>query len=225
MSIGNGPKSDMKSSHPGPGIYEISCMVYGTMIVVGLIICRYVHANLGTTFAIRTADFSSGKLLLIALLLTGILQVLSYFFEEAFDSYRMFREDLVRMFGPLTGIGAFFLAVSSAIGEEILFRGAIQPWAGLILTSIGFGMLHLGPEGRIASWSVWAFTAGMLLGWSTHVTGSILPAMIAHFLTNMISITRLRLQYQKAVRDLQEALGGPESPQTPASEAADQKST
>ncbi|HVX28869.1 MAG TPA: type II CAAX endopeptidase family protein, partial [Nitrolancea sp.] len=39
--------------------------------------------------------------------------------------------------------GALMLGISAGLGEEILFRGAIQPRYGLVFTSIVFALLHV----------------------------------------------------------------------------------
>lgn len=39
--------------------------------------------------------------------------------------------------------GALILGISAGLGEEILFRGAIQPRYGLVFTSIVFALLHV----------------------------------------------------------------------------------
>jgi membrane protease YdiL (CAAX protease family) len=37
----------------------------------------------------------------------------------------------------------FFLAIAAGVGEELLFRGALQPVFGLVTTSIMFGLIHV----------------------------------------------------------------------------------
>ncbi len=42
-----------------------------------------------------------------------------------------------------SGWWSLFLALSAGVGEEILFRGALQPRFGLIVTSLTFALLHV----------------------------------------------------------------------------------
>lgn len=76
------------------------------------------------------------------------------------------------------------LAVLSGFGEEVLFRGALQPLLGLVLTSLIFGALHVGPDRRYLVWTLWAVVAGFVLGMLYNVTGGILAPATAHALNN-----------------------------------------
>lgn len=76
------------------------------------------------------------------------------------------------------------LALLSGVGEEALFRGALQPLLGLVLTSILFGALHVGPDRRYLVWTLWAIVAGFVLGMLYNVTGGILAPAVAHALNN-----------------------------------------
>jgi uncharacterized protein len=81
---------------------------------------------------------------------------------------------------------AFLAAVSAAIGEEILFRGALQPIFGIIPTTLLFALLH----------SQYAFTPGSV---AILVVGgafaylkqwqSTTAAIIAHFAYNFILLS------------------------------------
>ncbi|MEO0565779.1 MAG: CPBP family intramembrane glutamic endopeptidase, partial [Chloroflexota bacterium] len=78
---------------------------------------------------------------------------------------------------------AFLAAASAAIGEEILFRGALQPIFGLIPTTLLFALLH----------SQYAFTPGSLaivlvggvFGWLKNRQRTT-AAIIAHFTYNFV---------------------------------------
>jgi membrane protease YdiL (CAAX protease family) len=100
---------------------------------------------------------------------------------------------------------ALYLAVLTGFGEELLFRGAIQPFAGLLLTSALFGLLHMGQNGILSAWSVWAFLAGLLLGWMYDETASLWPPIIAHFCVNAVSILSLRRAYRNLPGHLERA--------------------
>lgn len=68
---------------------------------------------------------------------------------------------------------AALLGLVAGIPEEILFRGAMQPAFGLVLTSLCFGVLH----GITRAYFVYATLAGMMLGalavWSDGLWASI----------------------------------------------------
>lgn len=178
-------------------MFRISTVVYGVMAVLGLAILYWGHETLEQVFAVPKEPLRASRLVLTGLLGAGLLMILSYFFEDWFPSFRSLKSAITRLLGPCSVFMAFYLALVSAVGEEVLFRGAIQPFAGLVVTSILFGLLHMGPDGRISAWSLWAMLAGLLLGWMFNETGSLWPPIIAHFGVNAVSILRLRRAYRK----------------------------
>lgn len=76
------------------------------------------------------------------------------------------------------------VSLFSGIGEEALFRGAVQPEFGLVAAAVAFGVLHTGPDRRYLLWTVWALLAGLLFGWLFWVTGGLLAPVLAHALHN-----------------------------------------
>lgn len=76
------------------------------------------------------------------------------------------------------------LSVFSGIGEEVFFRGAVQPEFGIVIASLAFGLLHVGPDRRFVIWTVWAVAAGFLFGALFIATGGIAAPVIAHTLHN-----------------------------------------
>lgn len=88
------------------------------------------------------------------------------------------------------------LAVAPAICEELAFRGFIltglrhtgRKWTAILVSSVFFGAAH-----GVLQQSITAAFLGMLLGFITVQSGSILPAMLYHFLHNSFALTRDRL--------------------------------
>jgi membrane protease YdiL (CAAX protease family) len=78
---------------------------------------------------------------------------------------------------------AFFLAITVALGEEILFRGAIQPVFGLWMTSIYFALLHTQYTLTPASLTIVVVALG--LGWLRH-RYSTTAAIVGHFVYNFV---------------------------------------
>lgn len=76
------------------------------------------------------------------------------------------------------------VSVFSGVGEEALFRGAVQPEFGLVAAAVAFGVLHVGPDRRYLLWTAWALLAGFLFGGLYAVTGGLLAPIIAHTLHN-----------------------------------------
>jgi CAAX protease family protein len=76
--------------------------------------------------------------------------------------------------------GLALVAVFSGVGEETFFRGAIQQEFGLVVASLVFGLVHVGPDRRYLVWTVWAVLAGFLFGTLYEVTGGLLAPILAH---------------------------------------------
>lgn len=78
-----------------------------------------------------------------------------------------------------------FIALFAGVGEELFFRGVLQrlfikltrsPWLGIILTAALFSAIHFQFLGFIPR-----FLLGILLGCIYWYSGSLWPAIIAHF--------------------------------------------
>lgn len=173
-----------------------STIVYGIMILLGTLVVAFGHEQLGPALAIPSGPMEGGRLVAIGLLGGGLLLVLSYLFEDWFPSFRVLKSTIMRFLGPVSVPTAIYLALITSFGEEILFRGAVQPFAGLVFTAVLFGLLHLGQDGLVSAWSVWAVIAGLLLGWMYQETGSLWPPIVAHFSVNVVSILNLRRAYR-----------------------------
>ena len=92
--------------------------------------------------------------------------------------------ELRPLLGPLDTPTIAVLAVTSAIGEELFFRGALQPLMGFWPTVLVFGLMHGGTRRRLALWAAFATVAGLLLGALTVYTGNLLAAFLAHLTIN-----------------------------------------
>lgn len=173
-----------------------SSVIYGVMAIAGLGIMAFFHNSIPKAFLWPKELMEIGRLVTSGLVAAGILLVLSYFFEDWFESFRELKTIIMQVLGKVSIPMAIYLSFVTSVGEELLFRGAIQPFAGILLTSIFFGMLHMGPKGIVSAWSVWALVAGYILGWMFEETGSLWPPIIAHFGVNTVSILNLRRAFR-----------------------------
>jgi len=89
----------------------------------------------------------------------------------------------------------FFVAVLAGVGEELFFRGILQrlfikifknPWAGIIMTAIIFSAVHLQFYGFIPRCIL-----GILLGLIYWYSGSLWPAIIAHFVYDGFAVVMI----------------------------------
>ncbi|RZA22557.1 MAG: CPBP family intramembrane metalloprotease [Proteobacteria bacterium] len=177
-----------------------STMFYLVMGTVGALVAHFQHNILFSSLTIPSDTNEALRLLLISLLGAAVLLIFNYIFEEQFPSFKAFRHILMQMVGAASIPASIYLAVLSAFGEELLFRAAIQPELGLIGTALLFGLLHLGPQGLISIWTLWAILTGLLFGFMFQQTQSLLPVIVCHILVNTISMLRLRIQYKRFLK-------------------------
>jgi membrane protease YdiL (CAAX protease family) len=95
---------------------------------------------------------------------------------------------LGELLGPLDGTTIFVLALASAIGEELFFRGAMQPAWGFWTTTLIFGAIHLAPERGLLIWTATALLLGGCLGALSQWSGSLAGPMLAHFTINYFNL-------------------------------------
>ncbi len=124
------------------------------------------------------ASLGAGALLALVTVLSTRLLVRKS--RAVRDLHVAFREVLGGLDPKAIGV----LALFSGIGEEIFFRGALQPSLGLVPTSILFGLLHIGPDRRFLAWTPWALGMGLLLGAIYEATGSLYGCIVAHVAIN-----------------------------------------
>ncbi|MHC4847648.1 MAG: lysostaphin resistance A-like protein [Planctomycetota bacterium] len=98
---------------------------------------------------------------------------------------------MAKILGPLRLRDAAWLALLSALGEEMMFRGALWPHLGLIGGAVLFGLLHTIPVRALAGYPIFAFLAGIALGLLREQSGSIWPAVACHFTVNALNLAWL----------------------------------
>lgn len=105
------------------------------------------------------------------------------------------------------------ILVWAAFGEELFYRGYLytslrKSWGvlpGAVISSALFGARHatqlglVGPDfpwGAALSWALFSFLAGCALCWLYEKTKSLTPAILAHYLLNLIPIASALLTPQ-----------------------------
>ncbi len=171
---------------PSPTALSVSVVVFYTffsLLGLGLIALQDLDAN--------TVIFGDGAALArdaLAGAATGLVIVGLTRFAARYEAVRRLSQELAAMLGtPGTGVIAL-LAVTSAIGEELLFRGALQPLIGYLPTAILFGLLHGGFKARFRLWAAFALGAGLVLGALTVLTDNLLAAILCHLTVNYFNL-------------------------------------
>ncbi|MEM8669929.1 MAG: type II CAAX endopeptidase family protein [Planctomycetota bacterium] len=91
---------------------------------------------------------------------------------------------------------ALMIGATPAICEELLFRGYVQtrlvkcfgPLLGILVASLLFAAFHIDPVHVVA-----VLPLGLFLGWVSWQSGSLFPAMLGHFVNNVISVVAVVL--------------------------------
>lgn len=100
---------------------------------------------------------------------------------------------------PLFWPDLIWLGLLPGLSEELLFRGVmlsalgVNP-LGLIISSLCFGVLHLGGL-QLWPYMVWATLVGFSLGYSVFFYDNLLVPIIAHILTNLLSSFIWKLEH------------------------------
>ena len=118
--------------------------------------------------------------------------------ERALPQARDLEAQIAELLGPLRRSEAIGLAVLSGFAEELFFRGALQGAidgvGGWLAASVIFGLVHTGPGREFRLWTLFALTAGFLLGGLMVWRGNLLAPVIAHFAVNAVNLSRLAAQ-------------------------------
>lgn len=92
----------------------------------------------------------------------------------------LYRLDALLGFERLSLRDILLIALSAGVGEEMLFRGVVQPLLGLLWTALLFGAMHF-----LNGWYVaYATVAGLLLGWLAESTDGLLAPIVCHALVD-----------------------------------------
>ena len=120
---------------------------------------------------------------------------------------RALHRDFRALLGDVSSREIVILAAASAIGEEVLFRGALQPWIGVAPQAALFALLHVGPSRRFLPWTLWALVMGLAFGAMVDVSGDLGGAIVAHFTINFLNlhyIARVELPAPRLARAMSE---------------------
>jgi membrane protease YdiL (CAAX protease family) len=83
------------------------------------------------------------------------------------------------------------LALSSSLGEELLFRGVLLHWMGPVLSTVVFAGMHVAP-GRISwHWTLFAGLLGAGFAWLSLASGDLVAAVVAHLTVNYFNLLAL----------------------------------
>jgi membrane protease YdiL (CAAX protease family) len=156
--------------------------LYGSLALAAILI----SAARGDVDIYRIAGVSTPLLIGVALGLAVVF--LSRLAVHRFDWARRLHNDFRQILGKLSYKEILVLAVASSVGEELLFRGALQPIVGIWAQAIVFALLHIGPGLRFLPWTASALVIGLLFGFLFQLTGDLGGPIVAHFAINYLNL-------------------------------------
>jgi membrane protease YdiL (CAAX protease family) len=86
----------------------------------------------------------------------------------------------------------WLMAVASAVGEEVFFRGFLSVTVGVWLSSLAFGVLHQVRGAGRYGWAVSAFAMGLFFAVLYALTGQLVGCIVSHALVNAVNLRYLR---------------------------------
>ncbi len=91
-----------------------------------------------------------------------------------------------------------WVALLAGLGEELLFRGALQPFLGLPLASLLFALAHC----ITPTYALLTGLMGLYLGWLAKATGNLWVPITTHALYDLIA-------FLVVIRDVRRQVAGP----------------
>lgn len=162
----------------GPRLVRFSGLFYGLMLLAAVVWntvrgrepLAFGPVPLGLALGVAAACVTVSLGLLVYRLVPAMRKIAAELAPRLVDGTR--RSELAQV------------SVFSGVGEEALFRGALQPEVGLVASALIFGAAHVGPDRRYLVWTAWALFAGFLFGALYELSGGVLAPMSAHVLHN-----------------------------------------
>lgn len=164
----------------------------GVLALAGLVVIRLSRGRLDVPWAVSVQSLAWGfaAAFVLAALLVWML-------NRAPDSWpfrqlrRLSRDVLRPIFAAAGPIDILAISAAAGLGEEFLFRGALQPLVGLWPASVLFGLCHLAGRDTIPL-ALWAAGAGVIFGLLMRHTGGLAAPVTAHLAYDALALAYLR---------------------------------
>ncbi len=189
--------SDATQPPPESGFVRLGLLFYGLMAVAAVIwrVGFYREPIFFLDGAGSLADIAWGRDIGLGVAAAVVLILGSDWMTRATRWGDDLARAMARALGPLSVPNAVLLAFASGFAEELFFRGALQPRAGLVLASLLFGCVHFVPQRAFLPWTAFAVVAGFLFGGLLLWTGNLIAPIVAHTLVNAINLPLLVRRY------------------------------
>ncbi len=152
----------------------VACLFEGALALAALGMGWLVDVD-----PLADLNWNARSFLVGAAVALPIFLLFTFSFQDPFLGLRGVRQILLRVLGPPLAACRWYhmllLAVFAGVGEELLFRGLLQPGlerlggytVGLVVSNVVFGLAHA----VTAAYALAAGLIGLLLGWLLDATG------------------------------------------------------
>jgi hypothetical protein len=174
----------------------IRLLGWATLLVmggVGMLILKYIHGqSLKEFFKINPDYLKIGALYGIVAGFLAIGFIHTKFMQPVRKFYLKYIQTL-----SLSLFDIIFISICAGVGEEILFRGSIQPWLGIWPTAVIFVAIHgyLNPKSRVFFYGVLMVLISAGFGYFTERI-SIWVAITAHTIIDILLFVYLIRELQ-----------------------------
>ncbi|HVU11168.1 MAG TPA: type II CAAX endopeptidase family protein, partial [Phototrophicaceae bacterium] len=172
----------------GDILYEDALWVFAATLGIGLFLRRSPQqalARLGLRLP-TAQDMNWG--MIVGLVMIGLVIIFSLIWSNLVSAQVMQQETAAsdQLAASINSLPlALVISAVVAIGEEIFFRGALQPVFGIWLTSLFFSVLHT--QYTLTPATLLIFVTSMGLGWLRQ-RYSTTASIIGHFFYNFIQL-------------------------------------
>ena len=140
-----------------------------------------------------------GLSLVLILLLAGTNLVVFEALKRAAPGNRvlepvreLLEDELFPVLRTISPFQILLLSALAGVGEELFFRGLLQPRLGIFLASVIFGVVH-GPQRSLWPLALWATIMGWLLGLMYVYSNSLTLPILVHAGYDAMAIGYIRL--------------------------------
>jgi len=91
------------------------------------------------------------------------------------------------VFTTATRVDIVLVSLAAGLGEELLFRGAVQVEFGVVAASLLFGLAHVWGRDSLV-FGGWVVAMGFGLGGLAHLGGGLLAPIVAHVVYDAAAI-------------------------------------
>jgi len=197
------PESQQRPATHRASFVRLALVFYGAMFGVALL-CAALSGD-ALLYASDLAELR-GTQPVRDLAVGGLAAAIAILISNQWTAHTHSGERVARVLGALLGRlrwrDCLVLAIASGVGEEAFFRGVIQPYVGIVMASLIFGLAHLAPRRDLLPWTLFSVLAGFLLGGLFEATGNLIAPVVAHAGINLVNLWAITKKYGAGAGDV-----------------------